>query len=81
MVLTSFELEGTSSMNQTYEYSMQPPELSSMNRKGKRKAESQEDMDVPAILAGYETELTCPMYVYRVRFSVCISDTIFEKLL
>jgi len=54
--LDSYQNGGTSGLNQVHEYST---ESSSVNRKGKRKAE--EDMDVRAILAGYETELTCPI--------------------
>lgn len=56
--------EGTSGINQVHENSMPSTGPSSTINKGKRKAESQEDVDVQAILAGYETELTCPMYVY-----------------
>lgn len=58
---------------------MQSPGLSSMNRQGKRKAVPQEDVDVRSILAGYEAELTCPMYVHPMRFSICISETLFSK--
>ncbi|KAG6381410.1 hypothetical protein JVT61DRAFT_5824 [Boletus reticuloceps] len=47
---------GTSSLNHVRE---QSTESSSVDRKGKRKAE--EEIDVRAILAGYETELTCPI--------------------
>jgi len=52
--------EGTNNLNQAHENSMQSSEQSSMSRKGKRKA-GQEDMDVRAILSGYDTELTCPI--------------------
>ncbi|KAH0838516.1 hypothetical protein J3R83DRAFT_6833 [Lanmaoa asiatica] len=77
-----FGIEDTRSLNQVHVYSMQSPEFSSVNRKGKRKAQPQEDIDVRAILAGYETELTCPMYVYPLRFSAYISEThYFRKLL
>jgi hypothetical protein len=65
----SFGIEGTNNLNQAHENSMQSSEQSSMSRKGKRKA-GQEDMDVRAILSGYDTELTCPMYVYRLQFSI-----------
>lgn len=58
---------------------MQPPGLSSANRKGKRKAETREDADIRAVLTGYETELTCPMYVYPVRVSIHISEILSPK--
>ncbi|KAG8220026.1 hypothetical protein J3R82DRAFT_1038 [Butyriboletus roseoflavus] len=57
----AFEIEGTRSLHHAYEHSMQSPEASAANKKGKRKAEPQEDVDLRSILAGYETELTCPI--------------------
>ena len=75
----SFWIEGTSSLNQVHENSMQSTESSSTDRKGKRKAGPQEEVDVRAILAGYDTELTCPMYVYHLQFSIYISETPFPK--
>lgn len=74
----SFVIEGTNTLNQVHENSMQSTELSS-TRKGKRKAEPQEDIDVCAILSGYDTELTCPMYVYRLQFSISFLRHYFRK--
>ncbi|KAF8140019.1 hypothetical protein EV363DRAFT_322023 [Boletus edulis] len=56
VINTLYQAGGTSNLNQVGE---QSTESSSVDRKGKRKAE--EDIDVRAILAGYETELTCPI--------------------
>ncbi|KAG9314584.1 hypothetical protein JVU11DRAFT_5386 [Chiua virens] len=56
----SLQGEGTSSLNQAGEDSIRPSN-SSCTRKGKRKAESQDSIGRTDILAGYETELTCPV--------------------